>query len=338
MTLDEIKKWYINNNKIYFASIELTQNCNFNCKHCYCASKHSKNLDLESYKLIIDKIYSTGCLFLNLTGGEIFTHKNFIDIYCYAKEKGFIIDLLTNISLLSEEHIRLFLKYPPNNIAITIYGTNQDEYERFTGDKNNYYRVINALNLLKKNNIHFVLRTVASKTYYSSLKNGNFEKIANFFDTSFKYEPIIFPQTTGNISPLKECLSPKEIISLESCSAQRVIAWKKEINKEGDFSWSCNAGYNSLSVDYKGDAYICGLYRKNPISILTNKIEDVLLYLKEIHCRHLEIVKSNECSICENRKICKWCPAYSQIYNGNDFSKIPFFCELTQERIDSFGK
>lgn len=338
MKIEEIKKWYIDHNKIYFASIELTQNCNFNCKHCYCADKHSKNLDAKSYKLIIDKIYSTGCLFLNFTGGEILTHKDFIDVYFYAKNKGFIIDLLTNASLLSEKHISLFAEYPPNNIAVTLYGTNPDQYEKFTGDGNNYYKVMNALEMLKRNNIHFVLRTVASKTYYESLKNGDFQTLSNSFDTSFKYDPIIFPQTTGNSVPLKQCLSPEEIVILESSSTERLNAWKKEINKENNkYFWSCNAGYNSLAVDNKGNAYICGLYRKNPISILTNRIEDVLLHLRQVHSKHLKIVETNECSNCQNRKICKWCPAYSQLYNGDDFSKIPFFCNLAQERMKKFG-
>lgn len=108
MKLSEIKEWYIQYKKLYFASIELTQNCNFRCKHCYCPDKKFSGLTLEECKIIIDKLSNTGCLFLNLTGGKIFTHKNFIDIYKYAKNKGFIIDLLTNASLIDESIINIF--------------------------------------------------------------------------------------------------------------------------------------------------------------------------------------------------------------------------------------
>ena len=337
MKIKDIKKWYIDNNKIYFVSIELTQQCNFHCKHCYCTDKYSPHLDLDSYRLIIDKIYYTGCLFVNFTGGEILTNKDFTNIYMYAKQKGFIIDLLTNASLISDDIISVFKEYPPNNIAITIYGTTPYEYGKFTGDEKNYYRVMAALDRLKNNHIHFVLRTVASKTYYKSLCSGEFQKLADHFNVSFKYDPIIFPQTSGNRLPLKECLSPEEIVILESQNIERTNAWKNEIASEENYQWTCHAGFNSFGVDCHGDAHICGLYRTQPISLLQHSMNEVLLHLRKIHTEHLKIVASNECSHCANRKICKWCPAYSQIYNGNNYEKIPFFCELASQRVKFFG-
>ena len=33
MKVEEIKNWYLKKEKLYFASIELTQNCNFKCKN-----------------------------------------------------------------------------------------------------------------------------------------------------------------------------------------------------------------------------------------------------------------------------------------------------------------
>ena len=67
MKSNEIKEWFVSNKKLYFTSIELTQNCNFRCRHCYCADKESENLPLEDWIKIIDKLYSTGCLFLNFS-------------------------------------------------------------------------------------------------------------------------------------------------------------------------------------------------------------------------------------------------------------------------------
>lgn len=340
MKLDDVKEWFIKYNKLYFTTIELTQNCNFKCKHCYCADKEMGNLPLESFIKIIDKIYSTGCLFLNFTGGEIFTHKNFEEIYTYAKNKGFIIDLLTNASLINNRHIDLFKKLPPKNIAVTIYGTNEVDYKNFTGDADNFEKVIKSLELLKANKIPFVLRTVATKTLKKSLMNGEFDRLVERFDTTFKYDPIIFPKTNGDTSTLSEGLSIEEIIELEKNTERRREAWKKEIcinMQNNDFCWRCFAGSNSMTIDFKGDAYICGLYRKNPISVVDNTIDKVMEHLQSIHRKHIDIVNNNECSKCKNRKICKWCPAYSYIYNGNDTDKVKFFCDLSKERVNAFG-
>lgn len=337
MKSKDIREWFISNEKLYFASIEITQNCNFRCKHCYCTDKDSESLSLENYVNIIDKLHSTGCLFLNFTGGEIFTHKYFTDIYTYAKNKGFIIDLLTNASLLNNQLIELFKKLPPNNIAITIYGTCEDDYLKFTGNKDNFNKTIKALELLKLNNIPFVLRTVATKTLRNSLLNKEFEKLAERFDTTFKYDPIVFPKTTGDIDPLNESMEVNEIIDLEMHTALRKQAWKREINSNKKFNWSCNGGVNSMAIDFQGNAFICGLYRKNPISIIHNDINTVLNHLREIHKEHVKIVESNECSTCDKRNICKWCPAYSFIYNNNENKRIKFFCDLAKGRVKAFG-
>lgn len=337
MKSEEIKKWFISNKKLYFASIELTQNCNFKCKHCYCADKQGENLQFEDYINIIDKLHSTGCLFLNFTGGEIFTNKYFKDIYTYAKNKGFIIDLLTNASLLDNQLVELFKKLPPNNIAITIYGTNEDDYLNFTGNGDNFNKTIKSLELLKKNNIHFVLRTVATKTLRKSLLNGDFEKLAKRFGVTFKYDTIVFPKTTGDITPLNESMKINEIIELERKTKLRKNAWKTQIKDGKDFNWSCQGGISSMAIDFQGNAFICGLYRKNPISIIKNDINVVLEHLRKIHQEHIKIVESNECSNCDKRKICRWCPAYSFIYNNNDSEKIKFFCDLAKERVNAFG-
>ncbi|HAT4182986.1 TPA: radical SAM protein [Clostridium perfringens] len=338
MKSEELKNWFIKNEKLYFTSIELTQNCNFKCRHCYCADKESKNLSFDEYKNIIDKIYSTGCLFLNFTGGEIFTHKYFNEIYSYAKNKGFIIDLLTNASLLSNDLIKLFKKLPPNNIAITIYGTSEYDYLNFTGDGENFNRTMKALKLLKDNNIPFVLRTVATKTLKNSLMRGEFEKIADDFGTTFKYDPIIFPKTTGNISQLSECMDVMEVIELEKRTYLRKEAWEEAIKSNKKFKWTCEGGTSSMAIDFEGNAFICGLYRKKPISLIKNDIDIVLKHLKEIHQEHIKIVESNECSVCDRRNICKWCPAYSSLYNKNESEKIEFFCKLSKERKNAFGR
>lgn len=340
MTVDEIKKLYIKKRKLYFASIELTQNCNFKCKHCYCANKKGKNLSLDDYIKIIDKLHSTSCLFINFTGGEIFTYKYFKEVYTYAKNRGFIIDLLTNASLVDKDIIKLFKKLPPNNIAITIYGANEEDYSNFTGSKYNYEKTMRALELLKNNKISFVLRTVATKTLEASIIQGKFEKIAEKFNTTFKYDPIVFPKTTGDIEPLNECLEIEQIIELEKSSNLRKNAWEKII-KESDkknFIWSCNAGINSMAIDFQGNAFVCGLYRNEPISILENSIDDVLMHLRKIHYRHVDVMSHNECSTCNKRKICKCCPAYSYIYNNNENKKVDFFCKLSERRLRTFGR
>lgn len=339
MRAEELKEWYIKNNKLYCVSMELTQRCNFKCKHCYCIGKNEENLPYPVWKGIIDKIAETGCIFLNFTGGEILTHKDFQKIYEYAKDKGFIIDLLTNASLIDERIIHLFCELPPRKIAITLYGTNDEEYELFAGTHDGFKKVMRALQLLKENKINFSLRTIATKSFYDSLRNGFFEKIANKFGVQFRYDPIIFPQISGNKSPLNEQLAVEEIVELENCDDFRKKSWIKILSDKKAFHWKCRAGVNSFAIDFQGNAFVCGLYRSNPISVIKSDIESVMYHLRELHSEHIRIIEHNECAICSNRYICKWCPAYAKIFNessAGDSQRIQFFCDLAKLRESVF--
>lgn len=60
-----------------------------NCVHCYLQNCHEKDcLSYEDIIQIIDILIEQGIIFLTFTGGEIFTRKDFINIYLYAKRKG----------------------------------------------------------------------------------------------------------------------------------------------------------------------------------------------------------------------------------------------------------
>ena len=62
------------------------------------------------------------------TGGEIFTRLDFLEIYIYAKKKGFIVELLTNGTLIETKAIEIFNMYPPASISISIYGKDEESY------------------------------------------------------------------------------------------------------------------------------------------------------------------------------------------------------------------
>ena len=90
-------------------SIELTFRCNLRCVHCYCnlpmndPEAIEMELGVDELYQILDQIAEAGCLWLLITGGEPLLRNDFLDIYIYAKKKGFITTLFTNGTLLSPE-------------------------------------------------------------------------------------------------------------------------------------------------------------------------------------------------------------------------------------------
>src|ERR1051326_903642 len=72
------------------ADIEIIATCNFKCVHCYIApcAEREDVMSLEQAQVVFDKLKTAGTQSVLLTGGEVFTHKQFKEIYLSAKRHG----------------------------------------------------------------------------------------------------------------------------------------------------------------------------------------------------------------------------------------------------------
>ncbi len=89
------------------AQYEITYACNLHCVHCYTDPYNRpdlirQELSHEAAAQVLDNLYKENILWLCFTGGEIFMRKDFLKIYAYAHQKGFLITLFTNATLISE--------------------------------------------------------------------------------------------------------------------------------------------------------------------------------------------------------------------------------------------
>lgn len=116
---------------------ELTPLCNFSCKMCYVhlnpEQLKSAVLPPDTWKELIRQAWEAGMLEATLTGGECLIYPGFDDIYMYLRSLGCQIAVLTNGYLLDEKRIAFFREYMPVRIQVTLYGWNDDVYERVTG-------------------------------------------------------------------------------------------------------------------------------------------------------------------------------------------------------------
>lgn len=201
----------------HVGGIELTPYCNLRCVHCYLQDQEKHTLlTTEEVKYIIDKLFDVGVLFLYFTGGEILTRSDFFEIYIYAKKKGFIIELLTNGTLIDSKAIEIFNKYPPASISISIYGKDEESYFRVTGQNGMYNKVINTLKMLSQNSIHFEIKYIGMRENqddYPAICS-----LAERYGAEFSYSMELFPTLNGIcvtqlIELLNTAIQSLEIIS-----------------------------------------------------------------------------------------------------------------------------
>lgn len=119
---------------------ELTPLCNFSCKMCYVhltpeQMTERKPLPVETWKDLMRQAWEAGMVYATLTGGECLAYPGFDELYLYLQELGCEVHILTNGYLLDEKRIRFFREHKPRSIQVTLYGWNDDVYERVTGQR-----------------------------------------------------------------------------------------------------------------------------------------------------------------------------------------------------------
>ena len=117
---------------------ELTPLCNFDCKMCYThlSAEQMRGrvpLKTEQWKNLIRQAYELGMYQATLTGGECLLYPGFEELFLYLHSLGCEVNVLTNGEMLDEKWVSFFEKHTPASIQITLYGNDDESYEKVTG-------------------------------------------------------------------------------------------------------------------------------------------------------------------------------------------------------------
>ena len=117
---------------------ELTPLCNFGCRMCYVHLNADQLagqeiMPVETWKDLMHQAWEAGMMHVTLTGGECLTYPGFDELFLYLHSLGCDVTILTNGFLLDDRRIDFFRQHKPAMIQVTMYGQNDDVYERVTG-------------------------------------------------------------------------------------------------------------------------------------------------------------------------------------------------------------
>ena len=183
-------------------SIEVTRRCPLECLHCYNnlpmgdVEAKQRELSREEHFRMLDELVEMGCFWILYTGGEIFARKDFLEIYTYAKKKGFLITLFTNGTIINEQIADYLAEWPPFAIEITLYGRTRETYEALTAIPGSYDRCLHGIKLLKDRGLPLKLKTVAT-----SVNKHEILAMKHFAEQELGVEF----KTDGQINPRIDC-------------------------------------------------------------------------------------------------------------------------------------
>lgn len=154
-------------------TIEITSLCNLKCGHCYVDDRQNDSryeyLDMAIIEKIVNEALRLNAITITLTGGEPLTHPNFLDIITHIKEKGFILFLKSNGTLITEKNIKI-IKECVDFVYLTKYGCSEHIYEGTTRTKGSYAKYIRARKLLDQHGVSYQENAVLLKDNESELE------------------------------------------------------------------------------------------------------------------------------------------------------------------------
>jgi radical SAM protein with 4Fe4S-binding SPASM domain len=325
-------------------TLELTFRCNLQCAHCFVrepsADPAARRQELATAEVLrlTDEVAARGCLWMLLTGGEPLLRPDFPEIFRHAKQRGLLVTVFTNGTLVTDRIADLFAELPPLVVEISVYGSTAEVYERMTGVPGSFARCLAGIERLARRRLRFRLKTIPTTLNVHDLPG--MRRLAEAYGVDFEWDPLVNCRIDGGTAPVNVRLAPEQIVDLERREPKRVAYYRTEFGRRlaapAPGLLGCGAYLHSFHVDPYGNLTPCSLIRWPSYSIREGSFADgwdrVFPALRE-----RPRTRGVPCDRCSVRAACDICVGWSQVETGDPEAVVPFLCTLTHVRSAAFA-
>lgn len=325
--------------RVIKAQLELTYRCNLHCAHCYTDPYNAKEffpreLTTEKILRLIDEMADLGIMWLNLTGGEIFMHPRFFEIYEYAHRKGFLLMLYTNGTLFTPAIIERLRHSPPFSIDVSCHSVQDEAFDRFTQVPGSFRAFLRGMDLLKDSGLPFCFKTLGMAWNHHEL--GDIQHFVESFDQHVQIATDVKPRLNGDREPLHMRLSPDQIVDIEQtgypqdspdpCHAAQWLA-----PPSSDGLYRCGCGTSTIHINAWGELGTCTMQYEHRISLHTTSLASAIeVVFTKVRAQRYQT--ETPCRSCRIRHFCETSPADALHSNGSVETPVPHYCDVALAR------
>ena len=326
--------------RIVNAQIELTYDCNLHCVHCYtdCYNQPAlirRELQYGEIVSIFDQLAALGCVWVCLTGGEIFVRRDFRAIYTSAKQHGFLITLFTNGTVITEAMADYLAEHPPFSIELSCHGGNHTTFDRITQVPGSFQQFLRGVRLLAERGLPIKIKTKAMTVNRDELHE--IKALVESFGLPFRVNSVIYPRLDGDLTPTRYRLSPDDIVALETSPDEDAETCRTTASAPPDDRlYRCGCGTTSVHINAWGQLGAC-TWTGVPRADLRRRTvaEAVAEVFSRIHAARYE--GQTPCRSCVVHAFCDKMPAAAVPENGDIEQPVEHFCRVAFKRARAIG-
>lgn len=256
-----------------------TSACNLHCTGCWAAEYGNKlNLSYDELSNVVKQGKELGVYFYMFTGGEPLVRKNDIIKLCEEHHECQFL-AFTNGTLVDEAFCQEMKRVGNLALAISLEGSPEvNDLRRGNGV---YEKVMNAMELLKKNGLIFGTSICYTSKNCMSVTSKEFVKL--MVDKGCRYAMYFHYMPVGNEASVELLPTPeqrayikdriREIRKLENGEG----LFTMDFQNDGEFVGGCIAGgRNYFHINANGDAEPCVFIHYSGANIRTHSLLEIL--------------------------------------------------------------
>ena len=253
--------------------LEITDNCNFRCQHCYRledAERRFKESDDERIMEIARRLAEDQVYNIILTGGEPLTRPDLLKrLVKFLNDADCNVNINTNLTLLTDDLIECFIENDVRNLLVSCPSGIPEEYNKIT--RTSAFNVFEKnLRKLNESSIHHSINMVVNRMNVHSVRQTA-EFVKECGSTRFGATPM----SLNALYPRKDLLlSKKEVtdvlwelnaiheelgMDIDVMEALPKCAVPRELVQKG-LSFTrrkCQAGLTTAAISSNGDVRPC---------------------------------------------------------------------------------
>lgn len=315
-------------------TLELTQTCNIKCVHCYNFDRseahnacddgpEAASLSLQEIRRVLREVSEAGCLFLSLTGGEVFSYPHLFEVLDEARALRLAVQLLTNGTRLQPGVVSQLAQYRNlTGVSVSLYGATAQVHDGVTQVAGSFRRTWDGILRLRAQGI-----TVRAK--FIVMRQNVHEVAAMLAHAQDMQLPFLVDTTVtqrhdGTAGSLASRISPTDMATLYAGPL-------RGFTPKGQFSpqqWACNCARGNCAITSKGVVQPCISVPWNAGNIREASFATIWKTSPVFErIRGLSLNDFETCSPCENKGYCTRNRGAAFTYSGEYTGIDPFLCE-----------